>query len=343
MAAGAGFYDVNNIYKYGETDSIALFSDFLNVGQTSISNVVGDLKTNTNTQNYIINGAFDIWQRGTTFSNPGNTAYNADRWRVTHDGTGATRTISQQTFTAGAAPVAGYEGAYFMRYAVTAAGSGNSYQDLNHTIEDVRTLAGKTVTLSFWAKSDSTRSLSLLVRREWNNYAGADQNSMGSALSITSTWQRYSITYTMPSLTGITVGTNSNLRLIFRFAPATTQTIDIWGVQLEAGTTATTFRRNSPNIQAELAACRRYYQQYDSLYITAFDVWKFGNLPEGGILRATPSVTVANIARPAGGASLGTNVAMSVANKNSVYTSSGGSVTTGTWISLDGVYVSAEV
>jgi hypothetical protein len=209
--------------------------------------------------NVVINGGFDIWQRGTTFSNPATIAYLADRWRVNHDGTGATRTVSQQAFTAGTAPVSGYEEAFFMRYAVTAAGSGNTFQDLNHTIEDVRTFAGQTVTLSFWAKADATRSLSLLWRREYNNYAGADQFSMGSALSLTTSWRRYSVTYTVPSLSGITVGINSNVRLIFRMAAATTQTVDIWGVQLEAGQTATPFRRNANSIQGELAACQRYY------------------------------------------------------------------------------------
>ena len=218
--------------------------------------------------NYVINGGMDIWQRGTSFSNPSDTAYNADRWRVVHDGTGATRTVSQQAFTAGTAPVAGYEGAYFLRYSVSNAGSGNTYQDLNHTIEDVRTLAGQTVTLSFWAKADATRSLNLLWRREWNNYAGADQNSMGPALSLTTSWARYSVTYTVPSLSGITAGTNSNVRLVFRFAAATTQTVDIWGVQLEAGAAATTFRRNANSIQGELAACQRYYfrKTADSTY-----------------------------------------------------------------------------
>jgi hypothetical protein len=40
MAAGAGFYDANGVWQYGETDAIALFSDTLNKGMDSVSDAI---------------------------------------------------------------------------------------------------------------------------------------------------------------------------------------------------------------------------------------------------------------------------------------------------------------
>ena len=218
-----------------------------------------DLITPASSGNAIINGAFDIWQRGTSFSNPASSAFNADRWHYSYDGTGATRTVSQQTFTPGTAPVSGYEGAYFLRHDLSAAGSGNTTNVLNHKIEDVRTFAGQTATLSFWAKANATRSVSPYLIQNFGSGGSSSVNNGGSAISIGTSWARYSLTVSMASIAGKTIGTGSFVHLYIDIGAGGAFTFDIWGVQLESGSTATPFKRNASNIQGELAACQRYY------------------------------------------------------------------------------------
>lgn len=43
MASGAGYYDANGIYRYGETDQVGLFSDMLNIGMESVSDSISNL------------------------------------------------------------------------------------------------------------------------------------------------------------------------------------------------------------------------------------------------------------------------------------------------------------
>ena len=213
-------------------------------------------------KNKIINSDFFVWQRGTTFTNPATSAYTADRWQVSHDGTAATRTVSQQTFTPGTAPVAGYEGQYFYRYAVSVAGTSNTFQDFRYNQEDVRTFAGQTVTLSFWAKADAARVVTLLYRTDYGSGgSSAAQASVGS-VTLGTSWARYSVSYAVPSVSGLTLGTSSKGSWIFRPPAATVQTIDIWGVQVEYGSYSTPFQTASGGSQqSELAMCQRYYQR----------------------------------------------------------------------------------
>lgn len=209
--------------------------------------------------NYIINGAFDIWQRGVgPFT--ANGAYTADRW--TGDFVTGAGSVTQQTFTPGTAPVSGYEGTYFLRKNVT---TGAQFSSLIQRVEDVRTLAGQTVTLSFWAKgTNPTGGLSVNLLQTFGAGGSADNIASvvgGNSLSMTGSWARYSYTFNVPSIAGKTIGTNSYLWMTIYQSAANTSawTLDIWGVQLEVGSTATAFRRNTNNIQAELAACQRYY------------------------------------------------------------------------------------
>jgi hypothetical protein len=208
-------------------------------------------------KNRIINGDFEVWQRGTSFSNPATGAYTADRFSIAWDGLAATRTISQQTFTPGTAPVAGYEGEYFYRWAQTVAGTGTLNQIL-HKIEDVRTLAGQSVTVSFWAKAASSRSIGVFLGQRFGTGGSAYAGVISSTASLTTSWQRFTFTGTAPSLTGKTIGAGNNLELLLDLG-VTTFTIDVWGVQVEQGSTATAFQTATGTIQGELAACQRYY------------------------------------------------------------------------------------
>jgi hypothetical protein len=208
-------------------------------------------------KNKVINGDFGVWQRGTSFSNP-KGVFLADRFQFNYDGTG-TLTASQQTFTPGTAPVSGYEGQYFLRLNQTVAGSGTNFSVLQHPIEDVRTFAGQTVTVSFWAKADASRVLNITLRQDFGTGGSTLVDTSGAGATLTTSWVRYTNTISVPSISGKTVGTSSSLRLFFALPLNTTQTIDIWGVQVEAGSNMTAFQTATGNPASELAACQRYY------------------------------------------------------------------------------------
>lgn len=210
-------------------------------------------------KNKIINGNFGIWQRGlTNLSNFGAVGCNADRWGAYVDGSG-TKTISAQTFTPGTAPVSGYESQYFMRYNQTVAGTGGTENNQFQLIEDVRTLAGQTATLSFWMKADSARSVTPYIVQNFGSGGSTKVTNNGTAVSVTTSWQRFTSTFTVASISGKTIGTSSSLEVGFRLPINVVQTIDIWGVQLEAGSTATDFQTASGSVGGELALCQRYY------------------------------------------------------------------------------------
>jgi hypothetical protein len=207
-------------------------------------------------KNKIINGDFGIWQRGTSFTATGYL-YTADRW-VTYGYTTNTTTVSRQTFTLGTAPVAGYEGTYFCRI-----NSSNTNTYIGQRIEDVRTFANQTVTISLWAKSASAiTNLTLGFAQVFGSGGSATVGTNFTTTgSVGTSWSRISVTGTVPSISGKTIGTDSFL--ILDIVSATlNNNLDIWGVQVEAGSVATAFQTATGTIQGELAACQRYYQRF---------------------------------------------------------------------------------
>jgi hypothetical protein len=223
-------------------------------------------------KNKIINGDFFVNQRAFSSSTT-SAAYGFDRWQpINADGT---VTYSAQTFTAGTAPVSGYEAKNFARLVTSGQTLSTARASLNQNIEDVRTLAGQTTTVSFWAKAASGTPK---VAVEWQQFMGSGggsspTNTYGGQVTLSTSWARYSVTFSVPSLSGATVGTVSDsTAVLYLYTSAGSNfnartgslgiqnvTIDFWGVQVEAGSVATPFTTASGSIGGELALCQRYY------------------------------------------------------------------------------------
>jgi len=228
-------------------------------------------------KNKIINGDFRFNQRAFTSISGLADTYGFDRFKMVSSG-GATYT--PQTFTAGTAPVAGYEGVNYTRI-VTAGQTGTTpYTLYNTTIEDVRILSGQTSTISFWAKAASgTPKIALELIQVFGSGGSpsANVNTYVAQSTISTSWARYTITTTIPSISGKTVGTTANTSctaLNFWVSAGTdfnartgslgiqSNTFEIWGVQVEDGSVATAFNTATGTIQGELAACQRYYVRW---------------------------------------------------------------------------------
>jgi hypothetical protein len=252
-------------------------------------------------KNAIINGAFNVWQRGTTFTNATVNTYTADRWFFGGSGNN-TGAISQQTFTSGTAPVAGYEGQFFFRFNQTTTAISPT---ITQRIEDVRKFAGQTVTVSFWAKTASSMNglRSITINQNFGSGgSGTVTTTVNSAVATTTAWTRFSYSVAVPSISGKTVGTSSYFELSFNTAEFVAVTLDIWGVQVEASSTASDFQTATGTIQGELAACQRYLPSIRGQYSTL--VGFFGSTT-GGVFnynfpveaRVAPTgITVSNVA-----------------------------------------------
>ena len=232
------------------------------------------VNTTVGRKNYLINGNFDIWQRSTSQSATINGYGCDDRWINAF--VGSTRTCSQQLHTLGQTDIPSNP-KYFSRTIITAVGGTNSQVVKYQKIENgCRLLSGKTVTLSFYAKADATKNLVVEFSQIFGSGGSpsARVDNIGTTTcNLTTTWQKFTVTVVIPSILGKSLGTANDDVLLTTFwfdAGSTldsrtnalghqTGTFDISQVQLEEGTTATSFDYRP--IGMELFLCQRYYEE----------------------------------------------------------------------------------
>ena len=231
-------------------------------------------------RNKLINGGFDVWQRGTPITNSaGGSYFGADRWKGY---SGSTRTFTQDTTSALSI---GFPNC-------VKAETGAAVASFYNRIEDVRTLSGQTVTLSYYIKANVAHTpAAAFLKQSFGSGGSADVLTYLSSPSLTTSWQRVVQTVALPSVEGKTIGASSYLE-VYPITLSASQTYYITGVQLEVGDTATPFEHRS--IGQELALCQRYFWARLSgrtVYAGDYGANCFGQFFFPVTMRASPAVT----------------------------------------------------
>lgn len=218
-------------------------------------------------ENKLINGCFRFWQRDTAQTASG--CGSADRWAYYISG--STQSITRQSFTPGQTDVPG-EPAYFSRAAITSSAGASNFAMQVQRIEDVRTLAGQTAILTFYAKADASKNMAIEFLQDFGTGGSSEVSAIEvNTIALTSSWQRFDVEVNIPSISGKTIGAAEDgfLQLAFWFDAGSdfnsrtnslgqqSGTFDIALVSLKKGTNAGALDIRPYWVEFEL--CSRFY------------------------------------------------------------------------------------
>jgi microcystin-dependent protein len=248
-------------------------------------------------RNVLMNGNFDVWQRGTVFTSTtttgSNTFYTADRWRIS-DSSSSTLSASQSSSTHPFA--SGYTsipGKYSLQLFCTLGSdvSSSNYTGINYDVggyDFATLLAAKCATMSFWVKSNTVGTYCISFKNHDNTISYVSEYTIDN----TNTW--YYKTVTIPTPPNPASGWNYStdmigLRVMFvtssgtdyhttagnwqtanalstanqvnaaAVADTTNPMLEIAQVQLEAGSVATPYQAMSWD--DTFAKCQRWFQK----------------------------------------------------------------------------------
>lgn len=220
--------------------------------------------------NFIINGDFNRWSRGAFLGAGTGFRYLADRWWTFS--AGSTIAPSQQVFATGQTEVPGGPTLYHRAQVVSVAGA-NNVALMGQRIENTRKFSDVTCSLSFWARADAPKPMSVEFAQHFGTGGSPVVDMLGVVkLNLTTSWKKYSVKVKFPSIAGKTISTlTSFIEAIFWFDSGSASnghndslgqrsgTFDIAMVQLEYGD-VTEMQRRPEALEALL--CQRYFERW---------------------------------------------------------------------------------
>ena len=247
----------------------------------------------TNFKNLVINGNMNQAQRGTSFTSA--SGYTLDRYTWTDDST-SVFTITQSTDVP-----SGQGFATSMKLDCTTANGSLGSTDQIRQVQKIEaqnlqhlrygTSSAKSVTLSFWVKSNKTGIYCATLSQEDDSYASFTKEY---TISSSDTWEKKTLTFDGDTGGVINNDNGAGIWLMFAFgagsgrhitadqwnssyglstsnqvnlADSTSNELYLTGVQLEVGTSATDFEFLPFDVN--LQRCQRYFYKIESTGTTS--------------------------------------------------------------------------
>ena len=200
----------------------------------------------TGFKNLLINGGFDVWQRGTS----GASGYVADRWFYSTNGA----TQSKNNFNV--------NGSYNSCLTITET-NGTGAPLLVQGIEGFNKMGGKILTVSFWIYRETNtvgRTFNVSLFKNSNSLFGSTIQTIEFQNDVPlTTWTKVTKTFN-----ALPYDTTNNILTLSIGTVGGISTYHITGVQLEEGSVATPFEQRPLGL--ELSLCQRYYQFLGTKY-----------------------------------------------------------------------------
>ena len=254
-------------------------------------------------RNILLNGRINVQQRGT---GPWTVTgyYTADRWQMSVVGD----TFSASVISLPPATIVGDESAAAsLQVVVTGGASAGNYTQIVQNTLDAKRTSNKTVTFSFWAKGSAALNVGVYLAQLFGT-GGSPSTGVVIAphtFAVTTTWTRYSCSFTVPSTSGETFGTNNDSSLVVGIGLSSgstfasqlgvgvqSGTFDFWGLQLEIGSTVTALESRSTD--DELLRCQ-YFYALGQIYVSGYGAAGAGIIASSTYprtMRAIPTVAV---------------------------------------------------
>lgn len=218
------------IYKNGSSQVDFRSTDLISMGSVNQGAVSGF-------RNRVDNGRFDLWDFGTSFGSLTSGQIVANRWRAGFDGSGITQNLSRQSTTDPELLDRGIK--YYLRWAKSVAGSGATFRQLYLRMPDVRMLSGRTITIGLRARADAARVLLALATQNFGTGGSPSTlvNTTIGSWTLSTSWQVWTASVALPSVSGKTFGSNNDdyLQLTFNLVLNAADTLDITDIVVQEG------------------------------------------------------------------------------------------------------------